>query len=57
MKKEILKVYYLNILSFKCSTLLFKHKRILRTVSSMTFSKIYSYSVDFFDDVVLKTHG
>ena len=40
MKEKILKFYYLNIISFKCSPLLFKHKRILRTVFSMTFSKI-----------------
>ena len=39
MKEKILKYYYLNI-SFKCSPLLSKHKRILRTVFSMTFSKI-----------------
>ena len=40
MKEKILKFYYLNMISFKCSPLLFKHKRILRTVFSMTFSKI-----------------
>ena len=40
MKEKILKFYYLNMISFKCSPLLFKQKRILRTVFSMTFSKI-----------------
>ena len=46
------KFYYLNMISFKCSPLLFKHKRILRTVFSMTFfQNIWSYSVDFVDDV------
>ena len=32
--------YYLNKISFKCSPLIFKLKLILRTVFSMTFSKI-----------------
>ena len=49
MKSKILKFYYLNMISFKCSPLLFIHKRILRTVFSMTFS------VDFFYDVFLIT--
>ena len=40
MKKKILKFYYLNMIFFKRSPLLFKHMRILRTVFSMTFSKI-----------------
>ena len=40
MKEKIWKVYYLNMTSFKCSPLLFKHKRILRAVFSMTFSNI-----------------
>ena len=46
MKEKILKFYYLNMISFKCSPLLFNHKRMLRTVFPMT------YSVDFLDDVV-----
>ena len=41
MKEKILKFYYLNMISFKCSPLLFKHKRILRTVFPLTFSKKY----------------
>ena len=41
--------YYLNIISFKCSPLLFKHKRILRTVFFMTFSKFFGPY--FFEDV------
>ena len=40
MKEKILKFYYINMTSIKCSPLLFKHKRILRTVFSMTFSEI-----------------
>ena len=40
MKEKILKFYYLNMMFFKCSILLFKHKRILRIVISMIFSKI-----------------
>ena len=41
MKEKILKFYYSNVISFKYYPLLFKHKRILRTVFSMTVSKIY----------------
>ena len=41
MKEKILKFYYLNMISFKCSLLLFKHERNLRTVFFMTFSKIF----------------
>ena len=40
MKDKILKFNFWNMLFFKCFSLLFKHKRILRTVFSMTFSKI-----------------
>ena len=40
MKEKILKYYYLDMISFKCSPLLFKQKRILHTVFSLTFSKI-----------------
>ena len=55
MEEKILEFYYLNMTSFKCSQLLFKHKRILRTVFSMTFSKnIWIYCVLFFDDVAFK---
>ena len=43
MKEKILRFYYLDIISFKCSPLLFKHKRILRKIFSMTFTKITSY--------------
>ena len=39
-KEKIVKFYYLNIISFKCSLLLYKHKRTLRTVSYMTVSKV-----------------
>ena len=41
MKGKILELYSLNMIFFKCSPLLFKQKRILRTIFSMTFSQIY----------------
>ena len=51
-KEKILKFYYLYIISIKCSLLLFKHKRILRTVFSITFSVIFGVILlIFFDDV------
>ena len=40
MKEKIFKFYYLNMISFKCFPILFKHKRILSTVFSMTFCKL-----------------
>ena len=52
MKEKILKFYYLDMISSVWSSLLFKHKRILRTFFSITFSEISSYSAHFFDDVV-----
>ena len=32
MQEKTLKFYYLTMTSFKCFALLFKHKRIIRTV-------------------------
>ena len=55
MKEKILKFYYLNMTSFKCSLLLSKHKRILRTVFSMTFSKISGFIL--YDEVHFHISG
>ena len=57
MKEKILKFYYLKMISFECSPLLFKDKRILHTVFTMTFCKISGDILFISSMMFFLTHG